>query len=60
MIIPLKQLLRIFNDFNRSVCGIQIIRMMRSKDNNGCPLVKDRETTAKVPPNGELKLQLLK
>lgn len=71
MIIPLKHLLSIFNDYSMAVCGRQTIRMVRSRDDNDCLIIKDDKTKAKVVinsvelkvkhifPNDELKLQLL-
>lgn len=71
MIIPLKHLLSIFNDYNMALCGRQTIRLVRSRNDNDCLIIADNKTKAKVVinnielkvkhifPNDDLKLQLL-
>lgn len=71
MIIPLKHMLSIFNDYNMVMCGKQTIRLVRSRSDNDCLIIKDNKTTAKIIiesielkvkhifPNDDLKLKLL-
>uniref|UniRef100_A0A6P7GUF1 Uncharacterized protein LOC114346600 n=1 Tax=Diabrotica virgifera virgifera TaxID=50390 RepID=A0A6P7GUF1_DIAVI len=71
ILMPLKHIFNIFNDYPLITCGRQTIRLVRARNDNDCLIITDTVTTAKINinielrvkhiyPNDEIKLQLMK
>nr|CAH7717036.1 unnamed protein product [Callosobruchus chinensis] len=50
LLIPLKHIFNIFNDYSQITCGRQTLRLVRARNDNDCVIIKEKKTDTPTPP----------